>query len=108
MNLVDKLSELTTIDRKTLEKFFKKISWCICDDVHQSSIGGQEQVYIDIEIGTIGIDFSSGDSVRYKFIPSKELEKDIATTLISKENPLTLRVEQSLVSKITNTYKDLL
>jgi len=108
MGIVEKLSELTTIDSKALEKFFKKISWCICDDVHQASVDNLGRVFIDIEIGTIGIDFSSGDCVRYNFVPSKELEKDIATTLTSGENPLTLRIEQSLVSKLTNTYKDLL
>ena len=107
MGIVEKLSELTTIDPKALDKFFKKISWCICDDVYQASVDNQDRVFIDVGIGTIGVDFSLGDCVRYNFVPSKDLEKDIATTLTSGENPLTLRVEQSLVTKLTNTYKDL-
>ena len=106
-NLVDKISKLTTIDTKILNKLMKKVEWCICDDIYLSMLSNNHRCSIDIGIGSLVIDFSSGDLIRYKFIPSNEFEKGIVNTIVNKENPIVTRSEQSLVSKISNTYKDL-
>ena len=107
MDFLDKLSALTTIDKRPLEKLLKKTVWVICNDIHQAMLRGENIAYVDIGIGTLGFDFSSGDSIKYKFIPNKDVEKEISVTIVSGENPLTDKVEQSLVKKIVDTYKDL-
>lgn len=107
MEITDKLSTLTTIEKKTLEKFFRKIEWCICDDLYTCNLENNHKCLIDIGIGKLGIDFSSGDTVSYRFFPSKELEKGIVSTLVDGNNPLSDKIEQSLVDKLTKTYKDL-
>lgn len=108
VDILDKVSILTTIDKKSLVKLGDKVSLCICDELYKESLVNNSRCYFDIGIGVIGIDFSSGDSVRYKFTPSKDFEKQVINTLVNKEAPLTKKVEQSLVKKIVDTYKDLL
>ena len=48
----------------------------------------------------------SGYSVQYRFIPSKKLEDGIKDTIINKENPLVNNVEEALVKRVVNAYKD--
>lgn len=107
IDLLHKVSVITTIDRKALNKLAEKYEWCICDEIYTSAIEGNYRCFFDIGIGTIGIDYSSGDEVKYKFIPSKELEKEVLSTITNKKNPLVLKAEASLVKKITETYKTL-
>lgn len=105
-DIIDRVSILSTIDKKHLLKLCEKVELCICDDVYNSNLDGNYKCWYDIGIGSLGIDFSSGDSVKYKFIPSKEFEKEITSTLLNNENPLKNKIDQSLVKKITDTYKD--
>ena len=107
VDVLDRLSLLTTIDKKSLAKLSDKACLCICDEIHKAELENNLRCYFDLDIGTLGIDFSSGDSVKYKFTPSKGFEKMIVNTIVNKESPLVEKVEQSLVKKITNTYKDL-
>ena len=107
IDVLTKLSLLTTIDKKELIKLFEKINWCICDEIYNESLNGNYRYSFDLGFGNLSIDSSTGDSIRYKFTPSQELEKQIASTVINKQNPLTVKVEQSLIRKITETYKDL-
>lgn len=107
IDLLNKLSIVTTIDKKALSKLAEKAEWCICDGIYTSSIENNYRCFFDIGIGTVGVDYSAGDEVKYKFIPSKELEKEVLSTIVNKKNPLVLKAEASLVHKITETYKDL-
>ena len=59
-----------------------------------------------IKIGYSG-DGLSGDSIKYKFIPSKNLDITVKSTIINKKNTLEYILEQTLKDKVTNTYKDL-
>lgn len=107
IDVLEKLSILTTIDAKTLSKLCEKASWCICDGLYLESLNNVYRCFFDIGIGTVGIDYSAGDVVRYNFVPSKEFEKSVISTISNGESPLKGKVEQSLVRKITETYKDL-
>lgn len=107
VDILEKVSLLTTIDKKSLVKLVDKVDLCICDELYKESLVNDSRCYFDIGVGVLGIDYSSGDSVKYKFTPSKEFEKMVVGTLTKKETPLVDKVEQSLVKKIVSTYKDL-
>lgn len=46
------------------------------------------------------------NEIKYKFIPSQKLEKTIINTVLNEKNSLILNIEDSLISKLTNVYKN--
>jgi len=60
---------------------------------------------IDLGYGTLSINFDNKE-IKYKFVPSKELDKSVANTVVTENNELINEIENSLVEKITNLYKD--
>lgn len=104
---LEDLSLLTTIPKDTIINLFKKLNLCICDEIQDSSLGNEEISKINIGIGYLFIS-NSEDQIKYKFIPSKELEDSVKETLMEGKNPLQRTLEKNLVSKILNTYKDII
>ena len=81
------------------------IAYSICDSLPDKDFEfdiGIGKIYITIE------ENKAGKSVRYRFIPSKELEDSINNVVKSRRSPLTKAVENSLQNKVFNTYKDLM
>lgn len=105
-NLNEKLSILTTIPEKSLSKLTEKSYYVVSDIILEDIMNDKDVSEIDIGIGTIIIQHS-GDSIKYKFIPSKNLDITIKSTIINKKNTLEYILEQTLKDKVTNTYKDL-
>lgn len=99
------LSTITTIPYHTLQKLFEKFLWIICDSIEESCRSKQDYASIDIGIGTIDIAFDD-DTVQYRFIPSRNLDDSIKDTIVNKNNPLVNNVEEALVKRIVNAYKD--
>lgn len=106
-NLVEDISKLTTIPDGVLNKLVKKALYCISDEIEESILEQKRFAEIDIGIGTIYLELNS-ENVRYKFIPSKELEVAVKDTIVNKRNLLQDTLEMTLVTRITNTYKELL
>ena len=46
------------------------------------------------------------DNIKYKFIPSKTLEKGVKSAVLEGKNVLTNELENALSSKIMNAHKD--
>ena len=105
INLKNDLSTLTTINESTFSKLINKVEWCISDGVEKAINENSEEVLVDIGIGILMINFSNNE-VKYKFKPSPRLEKVITSTIINERNDLVLNIENSLVSKLTNVYKN--
>lgn len=105
-NLNEKLSILTTIPEKSLSKLTEKSYYVVSDIILEDIMNDKDVSEIDIGIGTIIIQHS-GDSIKYKFIPSKNLDMTVKSTIINKKNTLEYILEQTLKDKVTNTYKDL-
>ena len=105
-NLNEKLSILTTIPEKSLSKLTEKSYYVVSDIILEDIMNDKYVSEIDIGIGTIIIQHS-GDSIKYKFIPSKNLDITVKSTIINKKNTLEYILEQTLKDKVTNTYKDL-
>lgn len=105
-NLNEKLSILTTIPEKSLSKLTEKSYYVVSDIILEDIMNDKDVSEIDIGIGTIIIQHS-GDSIKYKFIPSRNLDITVKSTVINKKNTLEYILEQTLKDKVTNTYKDL-
>lgn len=99
------LQTITTIPYKTLKDLFDKFQWVLCDEIETSHNKGEEFASIDIGIGEIDVCVDN-DELKFRFIPSSKFEDNIKETIKSSKNPLVLNIEESLVKRIINTYKD--
>lgn len=106
-NLIADISKLTTIPDNVLNKLVNKAFYCISDIIEDALLEQKKVVDIEIGIGTLYIELNS-DTVRYKFIPNKELESVVKNTVVNKRNLLQDTLEMTLVNRVTDTYKDLL
>lgn len=105
VNLVEDLSELTTIQLASLNRLVKQSMWIICDAVEAAVHNKDDSLDIDIGLGTLKINFDN-EEVKYKFIPKPTLENGISRAIVEEQNPLQLALEKSLADKITNVYKE--
>ena len=106
-DLIKDLSIITTINESTLEKLNKKAVWCICDNLEKTIYNKEDISEIDIGIGNLLISLEN-NNVKYKFIPSKDFENQIVDTIVNEKNNLVNSLEETLVDKISNVYKNLL
>lgn len=105
VNIKEDLSTLTTINESVFTKLVNKIEWCISDGIEKAIHNGENQVNVDIDLGTLIISFDN-DQIKYKFRPNQRLEKVITNAVVNERNDLVLNIEESLVSKLINTYKN--
>lgn len=107
INLIEDISKLTTIPEKVLTKLVEKVYFCVSNAVEEAVLAQEKVLEIDTGVGILLIKLNS-DNVRYKFIPNKELETSIKNTILNKKNLLQDTLETTLVTRIINTYKELI
>lgn len=100
-NLITDLSTLTTIPKVTLQELCNLACQSIAHCA--TNLDLDDVAEVDIGMGNLYIGRYAGE-VRYKFVPSPTLEHDVNLAL-SGNSPLIKRCEDTLVSRITNTYK---
>ena len=105
-NLKSDISLITTINERALDKLSDKVLWCISDAVEKAMLNNDNVIELDLGFGILMISILD-NNVKYKFVPSKELEKAVNDTIINEKNMLVDVLEESLVNKITNVYKDM-
>jgi len=108
-NIVNDVSILTTIQDKTLAKFFRKMIFCICQAVQEDMLdenNTKDITELDIGIGKLYIKHV-GTDIRYRFEPSEFFEKALLSTVVNKKNYLEEFLDESLGKKFTEVYKDL-
>lgn len=103
LNLKKDLSTLTTVEEKVFNKLIQKIEWCINDSIESAIINNEDVVNVDVGIGNLIIKID--DTIKYRFMPSKQFEKSLLNTITNERNDLKLNLENSLVSKLQNVYK---
>ncbi len=106
IDLTQDISLLTSVPYKTLKNIWDKGNECVCHSVLESTQNGNVETIIDICIGKLTI-ITDHNEIYYKFRPSSELENMLINTLTTNKDPLIGNIEQKLVSRILNTYKDL-
>ena len=107
IEVVKDLATLTTIPETALGKLIPKINYIIANGVEETILKEENIVEFDIGIGTLHL-LIEENSVKYKFVPSEELNKAVVGTIKDDMNPLKYVLEKALVNKITNIYKELL
>lgn len=79
----------------------------ICDDMQESQWEDPNSILeIDIGLGKLLIGVEE-DQVKYKFIPSKKLEKSIKSVLTEDTNSLVEEIDKKLASRLVDVYKEL-
>lgn len=106
-NVLEDISTLTSVSENTLKKFIPVINYIIGHGVHEALCEKTEYVNIDLEIGELHIKIED-DSVRYRFVPSKDLEYLICNTIKTKQSPIMSKVDYDLQQRIDKAYKELL
>lgn len=106
VDIVKDTAILTTISDKVLRKLIEKSIYCISDALAETRIQHKHVLDLDIGIGVLSLNLSN-NSVQYKFVPSDVLETVVRDTYIRRINLLENTLEESLVNKVTNTYKEL-
>lgn len=104
---IENVSKLTTIPEKNLTRLQDIYALVVCDAVEDSLLAGDTVANVDIGFGTLGVKFEDNE-LRFRFKPSAKFEEELIDTLVNKRNSLTHEIEKSLVSKIVQTYKDLM
>lgn len=106
-NLLKDISVLTDVSENTLKKFIPIITYCISHAVYESVCEKQDVVDIDLETGQLKIKIDS-DGIKYRFVPSKDLEKLILQTVTTRNSPILNKLENNLQNKIDRSFKELL
>ena len=106
-NLIDDLSVLTNVSESTLKKFLPITNTCICHSIAESICAKKDITEIDIGIGELHIKVEH-ERIKYRFIPSKELESSLISTVTSGSSPIVKQVDFNLQEKIDKAYKELL
>lgn len=101
------MSILTTIPEKALDKFHKKMIFCICESVEESCLAGEDISVLDIGIGTLYIKHDVQSQIKYHFEPSDMLQKAITQTVVNKQNLLEISLNDALAKRFMDVYKDL-
>ena len=105
--LNEDVSVLTNVSTKTLDKFINISTACIGHAVHESCCEKSNISIIDIGIRELHIKIDDCE-IRYKFVPSKELEKTLIQTVTTKNSPIISKLNENLQEKIDKTYKELI
>jgi len=107
INIVEDVSNVTTIPTKVLEKLFTTFIYCVSDAVYEAKKQDKDVVDVDIGLGTLSLKLTE-ESVTYKFIPSEEFQEALKSTILDERNLLESKLEQTFINKVTNLYKELI
>lgn len=107
VDLISDISLLTSVPYKTLKNLCDKSNECICHSILENTQAFIGETIIDIGVGQL-IVVVNNDEIHYRFKPSSSLENMLVETLSTRKDPLVTQIEQKLVSRILNTYKDLM
>ena len=106
-NLIKDVSLLTDVSENTLNKFIPVCNYCIGHAVHECECLQEHIAEVNLGFGELHIKLDEG-SIKYRFIPSKELENLLIKTVTQHNSPIIAKLECNLQEKIDRVYKELL
>ena len=106
INIVNDVSVLTNIPSKLLDKIKKCEEYSIVENITELNLEKEHFIDLDLGIGVLSI-LVDNNTVKYKFVPSSNLNEEILSAIKYRKNILDLKLESSLSQKIEQTYRDL-
>lgn len=107
VRLTEDLAQLTTIPVRQLDRLAVRGGYCTANAVYEAVQAGEDVAEVDTGIGILRI-FKDPQGIHYVFIPSTELDREVRGAFKGQKSPLSTAIEETLVDRITNTYKDLI
>lgn len=107
MELINDLTNLTSIPEKFFEKLESNIMFSILQTLEEALINKSSECEIECGIGTLFISLEE-EGLKFKFIPSKKLEKEIIKTVEQGKNSMEAVLTTNMVSTLEKTYRELL
>jgi hypothetical protein len=97
INIINDVSTLMKIPTKVSTELAEKTCLCISSVISEAKNRGDNQVAVNIGIGTLSINLID---MQCKFIPGKNLKTAIKAALVSQVNPLELVLEQAFADRL--------
>ena len=107
MTLVDELTTITGIPKKILMKLVATAKFSILQSLEEMILKKDNLCEVDLEIGILLISLED-EELKFKFIPSNSLEKDIIETIQTGKNPMEENIYNNITSALEKTYRELL
>ena len=107
MGVIEKSSALSGVSIKALTKLKDYINTVHSDDIYLDMNDGKSVFEIDTFEGTVLIKYENNE-IKYKFIPSADFNKLVATTLETNTSGLIKSLDNSVISAMSNIYENLL
>lgn len=107
MEIIKDLNSLTSIPEKILEKLSDNILFLILQNLEETLIKKENVCEINLNLGILIISIEE-EELKFKFIPSKKLEKEILKTLELNENSMNQILTNNMINALEKTYKELL
>lgn len=105
--LLDDVSLLTDIPETFLKKLVNVATKCVSHSVYEGLTKHEDVVIVDIGLGELHIKIFPNE-IRYKFIPSPNLETDIVNSIKTRTSSIAHTLDSNFVTKIQRAYKELL
>lgn len=105
-DLLDDISQLTTVQRMSIDRLVNQGIVCICHDIQELKVAKSDCACINIGLGNLFISISDNE-IKYRFEPSSKLESGVSNTILTGKSPVIDNIEKSLISKVNTVYKEL-
>lgn len=105
-NIVNDVSILTTISEKTIEKLLQKFVYAICEQIAEDILEEKDYSELDIGLGKLYVKII-GEEIKYKFVPSNYLQSAISNVVTNKLNLMENTLNETLVKRFMDVYKNL-
>lgn len=104
--IIDDIANLTSLPKNMSKEIVPIMESAVAHRVFESVLSGNTVTEINLGVGMLYIK-NEGSSVKYRFVPSKKMEEEVAKVLVTKTSPIERKLEQSLLTKLENAYKGL-
>lgn len=106
-NALKDLSQLCGVQEYNLQGLVNQFNNLISHYIFCEKEKKNTNVEVDIGIGTL-VFIIVNNEIKYKFIPSKKLERSVSSGYNSKESVLIEKADKLIGQRINKTYKELL
>lgn len=104
-NTLKDVSILTAIPETALDKIFDRVEDSIIHNICE--LENDDEIIADISIGNLKLKLDNS-SIKFQFEPSERFKNKCIKAYTNKDDALMESIEQKLIYRITNTYKDLI